>query len=175
MRLIARLLLLSLSTAACTTATTALSELREDELIRVAVCVAGPAPSLSFTLQNVSRRAILIDTASLPWVWWYGSKIYVTDAVTGETVERLFPIEDPPPPTVVRLAPGDQLTGHIALESYFPSLFAVNKTRAIKLGVALNIKAENDLSTSLHAAVAIPVAFFDQRKAECVTLSARNQ
>ena len=139
----------------------------------MAVCASGASPSLSFTLQNVSGRAIEIDTASLPWIWWYGSKIDVTDAVTGETIERLFPIEDPPPPTVMRLAPGDELTGHIALGSYFPSLLAVSKTKAVNLGVTLNVKAENDESISLHTAVAIPVAFFDQRKSKCATLSSR--
>ena len=174
MRLIAQLLLLSVSTAACTT-TAIPSEVPEGEPLRVAVCAVGLAPSLSFTLNNVSRRDVRIDTTSLPWVWWYGSKIYVTDAVTGERIERLFPIEDPPPPTVVHIAPGDQLTGQIALEPYFPSLIAVNKTRAVDISVALNIKADNDQSISLHAAIAIPMRFFDQQKSECVTLLARSR
>jgi hypothetical protein len=171
MRFIAILLLLSVSATACTTAAAVPSEAREGEPIQLVVCAVGLAPSLSFTLKNVSSRAIDIDATSLPWVWWYGSKIDVTDAVTGEGVGRLFPIEDPPPPTSVHVVPGDQLLGQFALDPYFPSLLEVNKTRAVDVRVALNIKAEVDQPMSLRAVIAIPVNFFDQRKSECVRLS----
>jgi hypothetical protein len=171
MRLIARLLLLSVSTTACATAAVVPSEAREGEPIQLAVCVVGLAPSLSFTLKNVSSGSIHIDSTSLPWVWWYGSKIDVTDAVTGEGVGRLFPIEDPPPPTSVHVAPGDQLLGQVALDPYFPSLLEVNKTKAVDVSVALNIKVEVDQPISLRAVIAIPVNFFNQRKSECVRLS----
>ncbi len=102
---------------------------------RVAIQAVGAldadSPVLRMRLRNVSDQAIKLYRFHLPWG---NSTSLIVAAITtsGEPLEVVYPIDDPPPPGTdepLVIAPGQKMSGDYRIAYKIPSLFrALNKS-----------------------------------------------
>jgi hypothetical protein len=164
MRQIAALVMLGLGGCSANVARSTGSEMP----LTAVVCVVGPVPSLTFELTNKSGSPLRIEGATLPWVWWYGSKVQITDSATFKSIEQVFPLEDPPPPRPLVIEPGERVSGVVELTTYFPSLAAHSEENALDVNVQWGVTGHAKEPLILEAAMSLPAAFFEGKNRRCV-------
>jgi len=137
----------------------------ESSVIKSHVCIDHHA-ALWFELENISAASLSIDASSLPWVWWYGSKIDIEDQTSGKAVEQIMPIEDPPPPTRLTVQPNKTFSGHVDLNAYFAALRQTNRDHALSIKWVINVKTSTE-QVPVEGTLTVPAHFFDWNETRC--------
>jgi len=80
--------------------------------------------AVAFTITNTSSAPIEINESALPWGNRYSVLLVAVLKRTQETLRAGYPIDDVFVEKTIRLAPGEQLKGEVALSEHFGELDA---------------------------------------------------